>query len=300
MDEKEIVIVSAFFNFGRGESTYQRRTCEDYIEYFKFWARIKNTLYIYTSSEFSGHIMEIRKRFGLEEKTNVIVIDDIWAVRNDYLEQMKAIEQKGLFSCWRYKQKDMSNIAEYDYIMLMKYYCLAETAKQLGQSTQLCWLDFGWNHGGETYTRPEEFDFEWKFAFPDKINLFSLSNPYNLDGIVALQKMTDSIMGCNLLLNSNYAEKLYRYCCEALESLLSIDIFDDDQMLLRMACNRHREDFSVVESDWFLIMKEYGGEHLSVRPRTRGQLRKQRSLGRKLVSKKNLKFLRRIIDIIAD
>ena len=42
-----ITIVSAFFDCGRGNLDYQTRKNEKYIEYFKFWARIKNPLIIY-------------------------------------------------------------------------------------------------------------------------------------------------------------------------------------------------------------------------------------------------------------
>lgn len=299
MNKDEIVIVSAFYNIGRGESEFQVRTCDNYFAYFDFWARINNRIIIYTTTDFAQRIIQIRDKYGMADRTTVIIEDEIWDVKSNYLSRMRQIEADGVFAHWRYKTKDMSNIADYSYIMLMKYYFLYKASDLLEEDVQICWLDFGWNHGGETYICPEEFNFTWKYAFPDKINLFSIKNPYSNLGIVALQKMSDTITGCNLVLRKSFAPKLYEYCCEALESLLSLDAFDDDQMLLRMACVRHPEDFNIIESDWFMVMKEFGGDHLSVKERNRNKQHKLSKV-RNYLEIKNIKFALRIIEFMVN
>ena len=32
----------------------------------------------------------------------------------------------------------------------------------------VAWIDFGYNHGGEYYINPEDFNFEWKYNFSNK------------------------------------------------------------------------------------------------------------------------------------
>ena len=65
----EITLVTAYFDIGRGLWKKQERDNNKYIEYFRFWARIKNRLIIYTTEEFREEIYEIRKSFGLEDRT---------------------------------------------------------------------------------------------------------------------------------------------------------------------------------------------------------------------------------------
>lgn len=259
-----ITLVTAFFDCNRGESSYQARTNEKYLDYFRFWARLKNKLIIYTTSEFKEKVLSIRQAFNLESRTVVITVDDVWEIEHDIYALMKDVEKKSSFIDWRYRNKDISNNADYNYIMLMKYWCMQDAVRRKLTAEMVCWFDFGWNHGGEVFSCPEEFDFEWKYGFTSKIHLFSLSDPSNDTGIIRLQSMTDSIMGSPVICAIEQCSKLYEYCKQSMYSLLSLDCYDDDQMLLRMAYKLHNEDFEIHLSNWFLPLKEFGGGHLTV------------------------------------
>ncbi|CBL05387.1 Bacterial protein of unknown function (HtrL_YibB) [Megamonas hypermegale ART12/1] len=64
---RDITIVTAYFDINRKNWKGFERSNNDYINYFKFWARIKNNLIVYTSKEFVEDILNIRKNFGLEK-----------------------------------------------------------------------------------------------------------------------------------------------------------------------------------------------------------------------------------------
>ena len=72
----EITIVTAFFDIGRANWQTSKRSTNKYINYFKFWARIKNKIIIYTSPQFINEIKQIRRTFGLENKTIIIGVDN--------------------------------------------------------------------------------------------------------------------------------------------------------------------------------------------------------------------------------
>ncbi|EAL7623541.1 protein YibB, partial [Campylobacter coli] len=68
--QKEITIVTAFYNVGR-----TTRSNEQYLSYFDFWAGLKNKVIIYTTDDMKEAILEIRKKHNLEDKTIIITKD---------------------------------------------------------------------------------------------------------------------------------------------------------------------------------------------------------------------------------
>lgn len=268
----ELTIVTGYFDFGRGEHKQQSRSSQKYFEYFRMWARIKNNVIIYTSSQFAEQVRKIREEFGRWDQTKLIIVDEIENIEPALLEAMKKIEANEIFKLWRARDYDVSNIAMYDYIMLMKYWMLRDAAARYKWINVMVWLDFGWNHGGEVFPNEYEFDFLWQYPFEEeKVHLFVKQEPSKEMGFLKVQTMTDGIMGCNLVCSKKNCEKLYCYVKEALWSLISLDIIDDDQMLLTMAYKLHPELFTLHFSDWFLPMKEYGGSHLTIREAQKGK-----------------------------
>jgi protein YibB len=266
----EITIVTAFFDIGRAEfkNTHLTRTNEQYFEYFRFWARMKNKLIVYTDSISAQRVKNIRKEFGLEGKTIVITIDNVYEIEPDIYKCMLKVSESLDFKSFRYFENAMSNRANYDYVMLMKYWCMKRTVEQNLADGMIAWMDFGFNHGGKCYINPEEFDFEWKFDFNSKIQIFSFRLPDTVSGVTSLQFLFDTIMGCPVLCPSQYCEDLWVLVKDAMEALLMIDCIDDDQQLLLMAYKRRSDLFEVHKSNWFMPLKEYGGEHLTVRETT--------------------------------
>ena len=85
MNDYKITLVTAFFPINRERWKGFERSNKKYLDYFKFWARIKNDLIIYTDKKSSGYIKKVRDDFG-RKNTKVIVIDD-WTKIDEELYQ---------------------------------------------------------------------------------------------------------------------------------------------------------------------------------------------------------------------
>ena len=260
-----ITIVSAFFDCGRGNLDYQTRKNEKYIEYFKFWARIKNPLIIYTEPGLGEKFKAIRNEYELSHQTSIIEIQNIWEIEQDIYCEMCKIEKKGEFIQWRLRQKDISNTAKYSYIMMMKYWFMKDAVERGLAKGMVAWLDIGFNHGGDLYIDPEEFAYEWQYDFDPKFHIFYRKHPDHERGLMKLIAMTDSFMGAPVLCPDFMCNDIYHKIKDAMNALISLDCFDDDQMLTYMVYRLYPDLFAIHESDWFWPLKEYGGGHLSVK-----------------------------------
>jgi protein YibB len=266
---RELTIVTAFFDIGRDKYTFLSRSVDKYLDHFRFWARMQNRLIVYTSPELAAKVMEIRRGFGLEDRTTVIEIEDVFEVEPKLYEKMKAVESRPDFFNFRANNnpKWPENMANYDYVMLMKYWCMHDAVDRGFATGLISWLDFGFNHGGECFTDPEEFDFLWKCELGDKVHVFCKNHPDNTFSVFQLQLFSVCMMGAPVIVPDNLAGELWRMTKKATEALVMLDCIDDDQQLLLMAYREEPEIFEIHMSDWFMPMKEHGGEHLTVRPK---------------------------------
>lgn len=270
--KNETTLITAFFDIGRGKYNIQRcekRTCKKYFDYFKFWCRVNNNLIVYTTSDFKDEIINIRNKYHKENKTTVIVIDNIFSIEQDIYNKMKEIENNQDFCNFRFWNIEVSNKADYDYIMMMKYWCMADAvSKNLIKTKDVTWIDFGFNHGGVCCTNPIEFDFTITTPETGKILLFHLPerDPKKTHSGLSLQFQFDSIMGAPVVCPKELVDKFYQLIRSSMISLLSLDCIDDDQQLLLMAYKKESKLFLIQSSDWFMPLKEYlGGEHLSTK-----------------------------------
>lgn len=263
----EPIIITAFWDVGRGKDCKIPRTNERYYNEFAAWAKIRNRMIIYTDAKSQQTIMKVREEYGLLDRTTIFVIEDIFSIENEIYRKMKQIEENSFFKEFRYYQDTMSNRADFDYAWMMKYWCIAEAAKLFTEDTLLAWMDFGFNHLDSCYIKMEEFDFLWNCDVVDmeKIHLFALHPVDDIAGIDSLQYLYDTFMGVFHLVPSNCAGELWRLVKKSMEALIMLDCIDDDQQLLLMAYKQKPELFEVHISKWFLPLKEFGAFHLTVR-----------------------------------
>ncbi len=268
MRNEETSVVTAYFDINRGRSGIKgmQRGNSKYLEYFNFWARMENQLIVYTTRDFEKEIMAVRESFGQEEQTEIVIIDNAYMLEPDVYNKMDVIEKNGQFSGVRLHTKAMSNCAKYDYIMFLKYWCLKDAAERFSLNGNIAWIDFGFNHGGERYINAKEFAFYWTPTIPEnKVVLYTRKPIEQVDLLTQLLLQTNCVMGCPVILNAKLATAFYTLIKKACESLLMLNVIDDDQQLLTMAYNWKPDFFEVHMSDWFLPLKENGGEHLSVK-----------------------------------
>lgn len=263
----ENTVVTAFFDINRKDMGLDgnRRGFEEYLKYFDFWARLQNNLIIYTQSIFVQDIMAVRKKYGLEDSTQFVVIDDYCAIESEIYNKMNKIEQDGIWKQWRLNINAMSNVARYDYVMFLKYWTINDAKTRFNLSGIISWIDFGFNHLNACYAVSEEFSFYWEpELYKGKVCIFSLFDPDCTDSIKALFTQQDCILGPIFYMDADCAEQLYLIMRRVLEALLMIGIIDDDQGVLLLAYKNKPELFSVRRSTWFMPLKENGASHLTV------------------------------------
>ena len=195
----EVILVTAYFDIGRKEYSVYPRDREKYFSYFNEWAGIKNKLIVYCGNEKDCYEIEkIRKNKGIpSDRTEIIIIDDICKIEPEIYNKMENISKDNSFLKFRFYDVACSNIAKYDYLMLMKYYFLyaAYNDEKLNGYDNIVWIDFGFNHGNAYYLNNKDFDFLWKWEFLNDIELFCLSDPKDMSLIDSLQFQKDCIQG---------------------------------------------------------------------------------------------------------
>ena len=94
---KEITIVTSFFDINRSNMNGFNRSNQKYIDSFKFWARIKNKIVVFSDKETIDKVIEIRKGFGLLDKTETIVIDDYTKIDEELFNSIDNVMNKKEF-----------------------------------------------------------------------------------------------------------------------------------------------------------------------------------------------------------
>lgn len=271
--KEEVTLVTEFFDIGRKDFNLHPRSNEKYLEYFKFWARIKNKLVVYTYKAMADEVRKIRQEYGLLDRTVIIEIDDETQIEPAIYNNMEKIAEGNFIKDYRYYYQAVENNAKYDYVMLLKYWCLADAVKRKLADGMVAWIDFGFNHGNDCYVNSEEFDFLWETELSmDKIHLFALDTKLTEEPVFELvRNMSVDIMGDCILAPANLCEKFWNSVKIQMESLIRLGFIDDDQILLLMSYRENPELYEMHKSDWFMPLKENGGSHLTVKEKVQSK-----------------------------
>lgn len=263
---KEPIIVTAFWDVGRSENCEFPRSNERYYAEFAEWARIKNNLIVYTDKYSESRIRKIRKKYGLEDKT-IVIVHDIFKEEEELLKKMYDVEHNSAFKEFRYRPEAMENRANFNYAWFMKYWCMAEATKYAHPDDVFAWFDFGFNHMDKCYSNMNEFSFTWTLNREvSKIQAYSLREVDSIEVFDVLQFMQDTIMGVFFLVPVSMAEEFWQTIRQAMIALLMIGCIDDDQVLVLIA-HKWRPDLIEVNVSkwWYMALKENGASHLSVK-----------------------------------
>lgn len=264
----KITIVTAFFHIGREDWKGFQKTDEEYFGYFSFWARMKNRLIVYVSTEEQAEeVRKIRKGFGLGEETFCVVIEDIFSVDKElYGSLVRTARYKGIGSCRLRPKNPESWNPDYNYIMLMKEWCVKDAVERKLAKGMIAWLDFGFNKGGVLYTEREEMAFEWSYPFPEKINVFSIQEMEGRPPVYEIiRDMTTFLQGGVIVAPDYLWERLWEAVKRNMLFLNRLGLMDDDQTVLLLSYMEQPDIFSVHSTDWMMQLKEFGNEKLTVR-----------------------------------
>lgn len=260
-----VTIVTAFFDIGRKDFKAIPRTNDRYLNDFKFWASIKNDLIIFADEAYSDAAIKIRADYGLADKTHLVTIKDISSIEPSILLRMEEIGQNGWFTRFRTLPNATSNIPIYSYLMLLKGWFMKEAVRRFNLEGSVVWMDFGFNHGGALYNHSEDFAFEWKQEEKDKIQLFYYKVLDEKPIYEIVRRLSDSIMGALYIIPAKLCSEFWNLTKSAMEALLDVGLYDDDQLLLLMASRKRPDLFIIEESDWFLPVKTHGNPEMRLR-----------------------------------
>lgn len=288
---KEITLVTAFFNIGRENYKAIPRPDSKYFKDFEGWARLKNKLIVYTQPQMTELILNIREKFGLRDQTIIVEIENLYSIEPEIFKRMKEISKDKYFLKFRYLPNATSNIPEYSYLMLLKTYFVKDAVQRKLTSEQIAWIDFGFNHGGDLYTNPEEFSFNWEYAFEDKIYYFYYKRYDEKPIFEIVRRLSDCIMGCLIIIPEKYANELWELNRNAMLTLNDVGLIDDDQLIHLMSYRKKPDIFNLIESDWFLPLKTYGGDNLiTLREETNDRVKNVARSMKHYVKKQKLSF----------
>lgn len=258
---KKITIITAYFDIGRGSMKNFERTTNDYFDYFTKWAKLKNNLVVFVENEkLKKEVLNFREKIGLLDKTTVVVIEDIISLAPDiYKNIRKAISNEILLKYRLRPQSPDSNNSLYNYVMILKAWCIAYTANELKVEGQLAWIDFGFNHGGTVFSLESNFNIMWEYDFGEKITLFNLQPLDDRPIFDIIFSMDTYIMGSIIIVPDKLASifwELAQYCTKILSE---VGISDDDQIIWLMSCRMKPDFFDIKKvSGWHTALKEYG------------------------------------------
>lgn len=261
----DITIVTAFFSLNRGEWDNFSRSNEKYFEYFKFWCGVKNDLIIYTNQESVEEIKKIREKKG-QFNTKFVILDDWKSYDKElYNSILKTLEFDSVKEFRLYPNNPESKNAEYNYLMLLKEWCIKDAVEKKYAKGMIAWVDFGFNHGGDFYINEAEFDFCWNYEFSNKIHLFKVNDLDNLPTYEICRRMSTYIQGDMIVAPDYLWEELWNLVRENMLSLNKAGLVDDDQTILLMAYREKPELFEIHETKWFSIFKDFGVPNLSTK-----------------------------------
>ena len=292
---QEITIVTAFFDIGRKNFKEKPRTNSKYAEFFEFWARMKNNIVVYTDEVMAEEVKRIRSQFDLLEKTKIVIVDDFRKIEPKTLSRLENINKTSDFINYRYMDNSADNNPLYNYIMLLKAWCINDAVEKGYAKGMIAWLDFGYNHGGAVFQNSDEFDFLWSAEVnKDKITMFSLKEDDNKPIFRIVESYEVYIMGAPFILPDKLANKFWTLINDSLNSLLDCGFMDDDQTLMLMASRKEPDLFNIIKSDWFMPLKQCGGEHLTMKKKESKVKFTDRVLYKYRVFKRNRNHFKRL------
>lgn len=267
---KEITLVTAYFNVGRGNWGSYSRGDEQYLSYFKHWARLQNRLIVYTSPELADSVQKIRSQYGLDDRTIIIPVPDVFNVQPHLyhvIQQVMKNQDSWLFhkkldhpESWNYN---------YNYITNLKAFWVQDAIEKGLSSDFTAWIDFGYDHGGEEFPYSEDFNFLWEYNFTPHIHIF-LAKPLDEKPIFKIVHDMDTYLrGGIIVAPTSLWRSFWNDIHESLLSLAECGMADDDQTLFLMAYRRHPEKFQThLTTYWGEPLRAYGGQTLRIRLRS--------------------------------
>ena len=250
MNDK-VTLVTAFFSINRDKWKKFKRSDRKYLDYFKYWAGIRNDLVIYIEDESLRDEILATRAMIPNVNTEIIIVEDIFDEEIELYNGLKGVNYSQLNAYRLLPHNPESVNPEYNYIMMMKYHLLMKAIEEFEIKDNIAWIDFGFDHGGENYIQ-QYFDFELKYRL-DSITMFSLFDVITIDSLSPIDlilKMETVIQGSLVIGPANKIKLMAYDAIEAQKKLNDCGIMDDDQITLLMAYYKRKDNYNIVQCAW--------------------------------------------------
>lgn len=266
--EKELTIVTAFFKINRDNRFGFRRTEQEYFEYFKLWAKLKNKIIVYIETEeLRDSIIDFRSKLGLTDRTIVNVIKNFVEIDPELYRVISEATNNPIQQLYRLKNNNPeSRHPNYNYIGIIKPWCVCDAINRGQASGMITWLDFGYNHGGHPVDPKSHFSYTWKYDFPDKVNVFSLQELDNRPIFDIIFSMDTYIVGGTIIAPDFLWNQYWNLMRKCTLELSACGLADDEQNVILMALRKCPQIFEIHRSGWSMQLKDFGGAHLMLAP----------------------------------
>ena len=264
---KEIVIVTMFFDIGRGSWNNFTRSNDTYFKYFCVWAKLKNKLIAYVDNEeLKNKILSFRASYGLEEQTIVNVVTDVKSIDRELYSSINIVSQNTTHKLYRLLQENPEvNSTDYNYVVLLKTWFVNDAVARYGKSNEtFAFIDFGFNRGGVFIDPASEFNYKWEYDFPDKICLYLIRDLDERPMFDIVLSLDTYVMG-NIMIAPDYLWKdFWLLERQSMIELNNVGLMDDDQTIALMAYRKKPEIFDMKLTSWCMPLVECGGNHLKL------------------------------------
>lgn len=262
----EVTLVTAFFDIKRGEWKKSNIASNQYISYFASWARIKNKIVIYTDAETAELVKRIRSDYGLLDKTIIIVINDYLSLDFELYSSIKKSMEAPNARYYHLKPDHPESWSpEYNYVMLLKWWCVNDAINKGYTNGYTAWVDFGFNKSGLFYTKPDEFDFLWEPELKNKVYLFCINELDDIPIYEIIQRMDTYIQGCSIVGEDNKWVEFASLMRQSMIELNDCGLCDDDQVVMLMSYRKKPDIFELVFCPWFGMFYYLGCDNLTIR-----------------------------------
>lgn len=261
----ELQVVTSFFKIKREGWKGFNRTDEQYLSYFKVWAKLKNKIVVYVESEeMKNNILDFRESLGLKDKTVVNVINDCTKLEPELYHSIQIAATNPIQQLYRlYKKNPETWNYNYNYVTLMKAWCVADAIERKQVDGLVAWVDFGYNHGGTAMSLESNFNYLWEYNFScEKMTVFTLQELDDKPMFDIFFNMDSYIVGGVVVGPAHLWRKYWELMKQSAFEMAACGLTDDEQNIILMAYRKCPQMFETYMTEWSKQLYQFGGSHL--------------------------------------
>ena len=215
------------------------------------------------TQKWKEEILNFRASIGLLDRTIVEVIQDCTKLEPLIYSRIKEATQNPIQILYRLKKNNPESWNyNYNYIVFIKPWCVCDAISKGYAKGMVCWLDFGYNHGGYPIDSSSDFNYLWEYDFPHKINLFSIQDLDNKPLFDIIMSMDSYIVGGAIVAPDYLWPKYWTLMKMSVIEMANCGLADDEQNIILSSYRKDPDLFVIHPSKWSMQMKQFGGEHL--------------------------------------